>query len=96
MTLSRNTLRALESRRALGASMTALALFGAAIALAIPADATSQKVRNACRDDYFRFCPAYEPDSAKMRQCMRQAGKRLSKQCIDALVDSGQVRRSNR
>ncbi|MFM7084161.1 MAG: hypothetical protein ACKOW3_04040 [Hyphomicrobium sp.] len=60
------------------------------------AEAVRAKVREACRDDYLRFCPAYEPETPKGRQCMRQAGRRLSKQCLDALSDSGQIRRGSR
>lgn len=56
-------------------------------------EAASAKVRDACRDDYLRFCPSYEPESPKGRQCMRQMGRRLSKQCIDALANAGQIRR---
>jgi hypothetical protein len=74
----------------------AIAALGAIAILAGPATAAGQKVRSACKDDYFRFCPSYEPDSAKMRQCMRAAGKRLSARCLDALADAGEIRRSKR
>jgi hypothetical protein len=56
----------------------------------------SGKVREACGADYKRFCPSYDPNSSKARQCMRQAGKRLSTGCIDALVDAGEIRRPKR
>jgi len=75
---------------------TALVALGLACGLASPADAVSSKVRSACSGDYQRFCPSYPPDSSKARQCMRQAGKRLSKRCIDALVDAGEIRRPKR
>lgn len=60
------------------------------------AGAVNQKVRNACADDYLRFCPSYEPDTSKARQCMRQAGRRLSQRCLDALYDAGEIPRSKR
>ena len=71
-------------------------VLGLAIAVSSPASAASQKVRSACKDDYLKFCPSYEPHSTKARQCMRQTGKRLSRKCIDALVDAGEIRRPKR
>ena len=69
---------------------------GCALVIATPAGAVSSKVREACGADYKRFCPKYEPNSSKARQCMRSMGKRLSVGCIDALVDAGEIRRSKR
>lgn len=59
------------------------------------AEAVSQRVKNACRDDYFRHCPAYNVGSSQLRTCMTKAGKRkqLSHQCLRALIDTGQVPR---
>ena len=74
----------------------ALAVLGLTLSFASSADAVSSKVRSACSGDYNRFCPSYPPDSSKARQCMRQAGKRLSKRCLDALVDAGEIKRSKR
>lgn len=69
---------------------------GFALLAAVPASAVSSRVREACGADYQRFCPSYPPESAKARQCMRQAGKRLSVGCIDALADAGEIRRTRR
>lgn len=74
----------------LAASLSALLLWAG------PAAAVTAKVRSACADDYTRFCPAYSPDSAQARQCMRQVGRRLSQRCIDALEDAGEIPRSKR
>jgi hypothetical protein len=60
------------------------------------AGAVTDKVRNACSNDYFKFCPSHAVGSASLRQCMRQAGRRLSPRCIDALADSGEIRRPSR
>ncbi len=73
------------------ASLAAAA--GLALAIASPADAVSSKVRTACKNDYLRFCPNYEPDTTKARQCMRSMGKRLSSKCINALADAGEIKR---
>ncbi len=72
---------------------TGLAL--AAFALgAAPAGAVSDRVKNSCSNDYFKFCPSHAVGSASLRQCMRQVGRRLSPRCIDALVDSGEIKRT--
>lgn len=57
------------------------------------AHAYSDKVENACRDDYFRFCPGYPLNSAALRLCMESKSKQLSKSCVNALVSSGEVDR---
>ena len=57
------------------------------------AGAVSARGENACRRDYSRFCSAYSLGSTKLKNCMRANGKRLSKRCMRALVDSGQVSR---
>lgn len=79
------------------------ALFGTSALFALilvlspgEAAAVSAKVRNACAGDYSRFCPAYDPNSAQARQCMRQVGRRLSSHCIDALEDAGEISRSKK
>lgn len=63
------------------------------LAIVSPADAVSSKVRTACKNDYLRFCPNYEPESTKARQCMKTMGKRLSPKCISALADAGEIKR---
>jgi hypothetical protein len=78
-------------------SMTAVAMVaGLAMIATSPAHAVSAKVREACGADYKRFCPKYEPNSTKARQCMRSVGKRLSVGCIDALADAGEIKRPRR
>jgi hypothetical protein len=78
-------------------NMTALAMVaGLAMVATSPAHAVSAKVREACGADYKRFCPKYEPNSTKARQCMRSVGKRLSVGCIDALADAGEIKKPRR
>ena len=75
--------------------LSALALVsGIAIALAgAAAVAYSPRVENACRDDYFRYCPGYPVGSASLRLCMESKSKQLSRTCVTALIDSGEVDR---
>jgi hypothetical protein len=60
----------------------------AAQALAHPAS-----VKAACKNDYFRFCPSYKEDTSQLRACMRSAGGNLSRRCIDALANAGEIPR---
>jgi hypothetical protein len=60
------------------------------------AGAVSDRVRTSCSNDYFKFCPSHAVGSASLRQCMRQVGSRLSPRCIDALVASGEIKRTAR
>lgn len=80
-------------RMAPGLMLALMTLGGAALVAATPADAQSARVRSACSSDYHTFCPSYAVGSTQLRSCMRSAGKRLSKACVDALVDSGEVSR---
>lgn len=76
-------------------SSVSLAL-GAVLISAGLASAASPRVERACKNDYFQFCPSYEVGSAGLRNCMRQAGRRLSPRCIDALRDAGDIPRGRR
>lgn len=74
------------------------ASFAAAVALtfaavATPAIAYPQKIKNACKSDYFRFCPKYGEDSPQLKACMRSAGGNISPRCRDALADGGYIPR---
>lgn len=55
------------------------------------AGAVDERVKSACRDDYFQFCSGHEVGSEALRQCMRKADSKLSPICVDALVAAGEV-----
>lgn len=78
-----------------GIASAALAL-GAVLVTATAALAVSGRVERACKNDYLQFCPSYEVGTPQLRNCMRQAGRRLSPRCIDALRDAGDIPRSRR
>lgn len=73
-----------------GALAAAVAL-GAVLLPATQAGAVSSKVRYACAGDYLANCSSFSPNSPETRRCMRQVGYRLSKGCINALIDAGEV-----
>lgn len=58
--------------------------------------AVSGAVKRACKSDYFAFCSHHAVGSSGLRNCMRQAGGKLSKQCVSALVADGQVTKSDK
>lgn len=87
------------SMASLSAVLLAGALFaGDAVILSAGAKADSgpysARVRRACKSDYNRFCPGYSLYGTELRRCMQAAGKAISKPCIRALIDAGEVPRS--
>ena len=45
----------------------------------------------ACKRDYKRFCGVYGLNDPGLRKCMDKAGRSLSRTCVKALVNSGEV-----
>jgi hypothetical protein len=41
--------------------------------------------------DYFSYCSQHAVGSSALRRCMRNAGPRLSKRCVNALISAGEV-----
>jgi adenylate kinase len=68
---------------------------GAAFAISLlssaQAYAVSDRVKSACRDDYFQHCSQFMVDSDELRQCMRKVGEDLSTPCLVALVQDGEI-----
>jgi hypothetical protein len=71
-------------------SIAALAV--AAVAVSVSgASAGGKRVRAACENDYYSFCSQYDPDSNQVSRCFESNRKNLSRGCIRALVDAGEV-----
>ena len=66
----------------------------AALTAASPVHAASLAVELACASDYYAYCSKYNSESAAARSCMDRNGNRLSQRCINALVRSGEVSKS--
>lgn len=47
-----------------------------------------------CKQDYKHFCGSYGLNSPALTSCMRRAGKKLSRGCVEALIKSGKVTRA--
>jgi hypothetical protein len=44
-----------------------------------------------CANDYYAYCSEFTVGSKELRLCMRRAGPKLSKACLDALIADGEV-----
>jgi hypothetical protein len=54
-------------------------------------DTYSKPVQKTCANDYKKHCGRYGIETEALRLCMDRAGHGLSKTCVDALVDAGEV-----
>jgi len=72
--------------------LSSLAIAAALTVLSYPAAAQySSAIKGACKDDYKRFCKVFAIDDPGLKKCMDQAGRSLSKTCVQTLVDSGTI-----
>ena len=72
--------------------MRSIVITAVAIALnGSTAGAVSQAVKTACSNDYHAYCDKLEVGSQQLRTCMRGVAAKLSKGCIEALVDNKEV-----
>ena len=53
--------------------------------------AVTQRVRDACRADYYAYCSAHAVGSASLQACMRAVQDRLTLPCLRELVAAGEV-----
>lgn len=51
----------------------------------------SKAVQDACVADYHKYCDDYGLETAALRMCMDKAGQSLSKPCVRALIQAGEV-----
>ena len=70
--------------------LTIASLVGVTL-LTTNASAYSDDVINACTNDYLAHCSAYDENTSQGERCMRAAGAKLSQRCVNALVGSGEV-----
>ena len=68
-----------------------LALAAVTSLTATAALAFTKKVETDCAGDYQNFCSQYAPGTTQLRSCFESNRKGLSKICIRALVDAGEV-----
>jgi len=68
----------------------------AACALSFAAEAApiTEREKEDCRADYQRYCRIYPLGSDALRTCMSRSARRLSRSCVEALVDAGEMTRA--
>jgi hypothetical protein len=59
--------------------------------LGAPSYAYSRKIKDACSSDYSSLCGKYKQGSSELRRCFESNRRVLSRDCVEALVDAGQV-----
>lgn len=57
-------------------------------------NAVGFKTQFNCASDYYSYCSQHSIGSPGLRKCMRANGPRLSKACINALIEDGEVSRA--
>jgi hypothetical protein len=80
----------MKSSTAAGAALFAFAL------LLVPAIAgtITEREKRDCPNDYHRYCGEYGLGSEALRACMSRNIKKLSRVCVAALVDAGELSRA--
>jgi hypothetical protein len=72
-------------------SVLAIATLAAALSTAALAGPVTQEESKYCAYDYRQYCGQDGLGSELLKLCMNQHGKDLSDQCIQALIDAGEV-----
>lgn len=80
----------LNYRRVAGALAIAVVL---PVLAAAPVSAASRRVEQSCVGDVHRLCPREKKDSPALRYCMEAKQNSLSRGCVRALEDAGEVPR---
>jgi len=83
----------MKRNAALWGLFAALAVCWSSVSNADPRK-TTQDEKTFCAEAYHKFCGEYGLDSAALRDCMDRNGQALPHDCIDALIDAGEVSRS--
>ena len=84
----RHTIEDHDDMRQISMTMALAALMAMTATAAL---AYSKKVEQDCAGDYQSFCAQYAPDTPQLRSCFESNRKGLTKICVNALVDAGEV-----
>ena len=78
-------------RHALATGITAAAMMLGGLLGSHSARAWSEGIILNCTEDYFAYCKEHSPESPELRYCMEAHRNQISKQCVKALIDAGEV-----
>jgi len=73
------------------AALLAVSVCAVCLAGTAQAQSYSKAVQQFCQADYKKYCSEYGLETTALRSCMDRNGKSLSKSCVRALVQSGEV-----
>jgi hypothetical protein len=73
------------------AKLLVASVAAACLAAAAQAQPISKAVQAACKEDYKQYCSEYGLETSGLRSCMDRNGHNLSKTCVNALVQAGEV-----
>ena len=83
----------MEKRVALYGFLVVLAVgWNASLCNAEPRKITEAE-KNFCAEAYRKYCSEYGLESAALRNCMDRNGRSLPHNCVEALIDAGEVSR---
>ena len=82
----------MEKRVALYGFLVVLAVCWASLCVAEPRKITEAE-KNFCAEAYRKYCSEYGLESAALRNCMDRNGRSLPHNCVEALIDAGEVSR---
>jgi hypothetical protein len=54
----------------------------------------TEEEKKFCAEAYHKYCGEYGLESAALRNCMDRNGRALPPDCIEALIDAGEVSRN--
>jgi len=66
----------------------------ACVLISFPAmaeDGITERQKRDCRGDYRKYCSEYGLGTEALRACMSRSIKKISKMCVAALVDAGEM-----
>lgn len=68
----------------------------ASVLMVLPAvaAAVTEREQRDCRAEYQRYCKTYTLGSEGLRACMSRSARKLSTMCVNALVEAGEMTRS--
>jgi len=73
------------------AALLAVSVSAGCLAGAAQAQSYSKAVQQFCQADYKKYCGDYGLETSGLRSCMDRNGKSLSRSCVSALVQSGEI-----
>ena len=71
-----------------------IGLFSIAVAIDAIAKPITEAEKRHCEQAYHKYCGEYGLESNALRNCMSRNGRSLPHACIEALIDAGEISRS--